>query len=224
MRRRIVQRILLRTFAIALLTHPALYGQSLGEVARENRDQQNASDASPAAKPRVITNKDLPKDPNANQAPNQAPPPASAASSKSVDPFSADRHSVDPGLADQRLAQQRVAEQRLAEQRLADQRSADQRLAQQRLSQQRAAEQWKKQIVTQKNKMATLQARIDQLYASIKAANGSVQSEGPYNRSQAQQLQRVAQIQQQLNEQKWKLDQMQDAARHAGMHSAVYDP
>lgn len=72
--------------------------------------------------------------------------------------------------------------------------------------------------------MASLQVRIDQLHASITSANGSVQSEGPYNRYQAQQLQRVAQIQQQLDEQKWKLDQMQDAARHAGMHTAVYDP
>jgi hypothetical protein len=46
----------------------------------------------------------------------------------------------------------------------------------------------------------------------------------PYNRYQAQQLQRVAQIQQQLDEQKRKLDRMQEAARHAGMHTAVYDP
>jgi hypothetical protein len=31
-------------------------------------------------------------------------------------------------------------------------------------------------------------------------------------------------MQQQLDEQKRKLDQMQEAARHAGMHTAVYDP
>jgi hypothetical protein len=72
--------------------------------------------------------------------------------------------------------------------------------------------------------MVNLQARIDQLHASIKSANGSVQSDGPYNRSQAQQFQRVAQIQQQLDGEKRKLDQMQDAARHAGMHTPVYDP
>jgi hypothetical protein len=34
----------------------------------------------------------------------------------------------------------------------------------------------------------------------------------------------VAQIHLQLDEQKMKLDQMQEAARHAGMRSAVYDP
>jgi hypothetical protein len=32
------------------------------------------------------------------------------------------------------------------------------------------------------------------------------------------------QVQMQLNEQRRKLDQMQDAARHAGMHTLVYDP
>jgi hypothetical protein len=190
----------LGTLAIAFLMRSVGYGQSLGEVARENRDKQNDDDASPTPKPRVITNKDLPKDPNANQASGEGTPATSApARSKNVDPFSAKGHS-------------------------ADQRLADERLAGQRLAQQRAVAQWKRQILAQKNKMASLQARIDQLHASITSANGSVQSEGPYNRYQAQQLQRVAQIQQQLNEQKWKLDQMQDAARHAGMHTAVYDP
>jgi hypothetical protein len=72
--------------------------------------------------------------------------------------------------------------------------------------------------------MATLQARIDQLNASIHAANGSTQYEGPANGYQARQVQQVVQIQQQLDAQKRRLDQMQEAARHAGMHTAVYDP
>ena len=72
--------------------------------------------------------------------------------------------------------------------------------------------------------MATLQARIEQLNASIRSEYGTVQYETPYNGYQARQLQRVAQIQQQLDEQKRKLAEMQEAARHAGMHTAVYDP
>ncbi|MGD0791557.1 MAG: hypothetical protein ABR920_07280 [Terriglobales bacterium] len=173
-----MHRMFLKIVAIALLMNSAAYGQSLGDVARENREKK-AEDAS-AAQPKVITNKDLPKDPEANQEPPEAQSGASAAASSEA------------------------AEQRLAEQR--------------------AAEQWKRQILAQKNKMATLQARIDQLNASIRSAGGSVQYEGPYNRYQARQLQRVAQIQLQLDEQKRKLDQMQEAARHAGMHTAVYDP
>jgi predicted RNase H-like nuclease (RuvC/YqgF family) len=160
----------------------AAYGQSLGDIARANREKQNAENAS-AAQPKVITNANLPKDPDANQEPAEAQSGASARS-----------------------------------------QAVDHRSAQQRLTEQRAADQWKRQILAQKNKMVTLQARIDQLNASIHSAGGSVQYEGPYNRYQARQLGRVAQIQLQLDEQKMKLDQMQEAARHAGMHTAVYDP
>jgi hypothetical protein len=176
-----MQRIFLKILAIALLMNSAAYGQSLGDVARENRGKKT-EDAS-AAQPKVITNSDLPKDRDANQEPAEAQSGASASST-----------------------------------------AADHRSAQQRLAEQRAADQWKRQILAQKNKMATLQAWMDQLNASIRSAGGSVQYEGPYSRYQARQLQRVAQIQLQLDEQKWKLDQMQEAARHAGMHTAVYDP
>jgi len=186
MQRKVIQLTLLKIFAIAFLMGSATYGQSLGDVARENREKQNAEDAS-TMKPKVITNADLPKDLNTNQGAREAPPAASAADGSKA---------TDRRLADHRSAQQRLAEKR-------------------------AAEQWKRQILAQKNKMATLQAKIDRLNASIQSANGSVQSEGPYN---PRQMQRVAQIQQQLDEQKRKLDQMQEAARHAGMHTAVYDP
>ena len=194
-----MHRMFLKIMAIALLMSSVVYGQSLGDIARENREKKNNEDPS-AAQPRVITNKDLPKDPDANQAPREAQSGASAAASS------------------------QAPEVRSADHRSADRRSADRRTAEQRLAEQRAAEQWKTQILAQKNKMATLQARIDQLQASIQAANGTVQSEGPYNRYQARQLQRVAELQLQLDEQRRKLDQMQEAARHAGMHTAVYDP
>jgi predicted RNase H-like nuclease (RuvC/YqgF family) len=177
-----MQRVFLKISAIALLMSSAAYGQSLGDIARANREKQNAENTS-AAQPRVITNANLPKDPDANQEPAEAQSETNASST-----------------------------------------AADHRSAQQRLAEQRAADQWKRQILAQKNKMATLQARIDQLNASIRSAGGSVQYEGPYNRHQARQLQRVAQIQLQLDEQKMKLDQMQEAARHAGMHTVVYDP
>jgi len=182
-----MRRIFLTICAIALLMSSAAYGQSLGDIARENREKQNAENAS-AAQPKVITNANLPKDPDASQEPAEAESEASASGTASNHHF------------------------------------ADHRSAQRRLTEQRAADQWKRQILEQKNKMATLQARIDQLNASIRSAGGSVQYEGPYNRYQARQLQRVAQIQLQLDEQKMKLDQMQEAARHAGVHTAVYDP
>jgi hypothetical protein len=191
-----MQRMFLKILAIALLISPVTYAQSLGDVARENREKK-AEDAS-AAPAKVITNKDLPKDTEASQDPAEA----DAASDKSTD-----RRSDDHPSADQRAAHRSV-----------------QRSMQQRLAEQRAAEQWKRQILAQENRVSALQARIDQLNALIRSTSGSVQYEAPYNRPQARQLQRVAQIQQQLDEQKMKLADMQESARRAGMHTIVYDP
>jgi hypothetical protein len=184
-----------KILAINLLMIAAAFGQSLGDVARENREKQGAADQSSTPKPKVITNKDLPKDPNPDPEPSATPPVAGAA-------------------AGSRAAENRTAEHHFSEERMAEQRMAEQR----------AADQWKRQIAVQRNKVATLQARIDQIHAAIRAENGSAQFEGPVNRYQARQLQQVSQIQQQLNENRRKLEQMQEAARHAGMHTAVYDP
>jgi hypothetical protein len=182
-----MQRTFLKIAAIALLLSPAAYAQSLGDVARENREKKQSEDAS-AAPPKVITNKDLPKDPDANQGSPEAKSETDAAAS---------------GQAADRMAQ---------------------RSAQQRAAEQRAAEQWKRQILAQKTRMAALQRRIDQLHASIQSAGGSVLYESPINQYQARQMERLAQMQLQLDDQKVKLDQMQEAARRAGMRAAVYDP
>jgi hypothetical protein len=184
---------------IALLMSSVAYGQSLGDIARENREKQNAEDASSTSKPKVITNKDLPRDPDANLAPSVTPPVANAS-------VSAAGSATASASTSSKTAESRIAERHYADQRLAEQR---------------AAERWRREILTQKNKIATLQARLDQIHQSIRFAGGDVQSEGPLNRSEARQL---VQVQQQFNEQKRKLDQLQEAARRAGMHSAVYDP
>jgi predicted RNase H-like nuclease (RuvC/YqgF family) len=184
MRRRVMQRVFWEISAIVLVMTSVAYGQSLGEVARENREKQDSASAS-GVQPRMITNASLPKNPTPNQESHDVTPTASPAAGNRV---------------------------------------ADRRSAQQRLAEERAAEQLRRQIQAQKNKMATMEARIAQLNASIHSPDGSTQYNGPYTRNQAVQLQRMVQIEQQLNEQKRKLDQMQDAARRAGMHSAVYDP
>src|SRR6202167_3717289 len=184
MQRRLMQQAFWNTSAIVLLMTSVAYGQSLGDIARQNREKQNAENAS-GVQPRVITNASLPKNPTPDQESQDAPPASSAT---------------------------------------AGSKAADRRSAQQRLAEERAAEQWKRQILAQKNKMATMQARIDQLNASIHSPNGNAQYQGPYTRNQTLQLERAAQIQQQLDELKRKFDQMQDAARRAGMHTTVYDP
>ena len=172
-----MQRRLLRVLAIALLLELAALGQSLGDIARENRDKQNPG-AGSTKQPAVITNDDLGKDLG-----EDAKPLAHTASNKADHHPAVEQHPVD----------------------------------------QRAAAQWKKQILAQKDKMMTLQARIDQLNALIHPP-GAAEFEGPPNHYQTKLLERQAEIQLQLDEEKRKLTEMQEEARRAGMHTAVYDP
>ena len=103
-------------------------------------------------------------------------------------------------------------------------RNFDDHTAQQTLAEEREAQHWKGQILTQKRKIASMQAQIDQANANIRSAYGSAAVEGPFTRSMLQAQQHVAQMQLQLDDQKHNLEEMQDAARRAGMHTAVYDP
>jgi hypothetical protein len=86
---------------------------------------------------------------------------------------------------------------------------------------QQRAEQWRNQILEQKNRVANLQARIDRINASL---HSGAQFEGAYSHDQALKVERVSQLQMDLDEQKRKLEGMQDAARRAGMASQTYDP
>src|SRR5450755_3830887 len=52
-------RMLLKASVLALLMSSVAYGQSLADIARDNRHKQDAKAASIAAKPKVITNDDL---------------------------------------------------------------------------------------------------------------------------------------------------------------------
>jgi len=181
-----MRRMCWKMLTIALLMTLTAYGQSLGDVARENREKQDAENAA-GAQPKVITNKDLglPENPEGDLQPG-------------------DDHPRPPAAPNNNAADRRSAEQRRAEQR--------------------AGEQWKRQILQQENKVASLQARIDQINAAIRSAGGTVQYEQPFSRGAARQLRRVAELEQQLNGEQRKLEAMQEEARHAGMHTPVYDP
>ena len=177
-----MQRTFLKIIAIVLLTNLAAYAQSLGEIARENREKQKAQEGS-GVPPRMITNKDLPEDPEGSKGLREPQPGDVARNTPAGRPF--EEH---------------------------------------RFGQERAPGQWTRQILTQENRMANLQARIDQLNTSLHLPGRSAQYEGPSNRFQARQLQRVEQMHQRLDEQKRILEEMQEAARHAGLHTRTYDP
>jgi cytochrome c556 len=181
--------------AVALVVNIAstASAQSLGDIARENREKK--AESASAAQAKVLTNKDLPKDAASS---DQAAPATQPAS----DPLA-------NGNPEKNAAEKR----------------ADQRFAQQRLAEQRTGEQWKRRILAQKDRIVRVQARIDHLKANGQFANVSTYPHsGAYNHAQPRQVERILQLQQQLDEQKRKLEQMQEAARHAGMHTAVYDP
>jgi hypothetical protein len=154
---------------------------SLGEVARANRANKQAQEASGTA-PKVITNKDLP------------PGSTSVPQSSTLDTMTtvsgvqkADRFG-DPQLSNRFLAQQHTSAE------------------------------WKARIQAQENQIADLQARIDHVAEWMHAAVGTVEYATPVNRYQAVQSERLARMQDMLDQQKRRLAFMQDAARHAGMN------
>ena len=110
--------------------------------------------------------------------------------------------------------------------------ATNRKAAQQRATEQRAGEHWRQQILEQKDKIANLQTRCDRLRARIHFADtGNPNSSGvgyyagqAYNAQEARAMERLHDMEDQLNQQKQKLDRIQEAARHAGMHTTVYDP
>ena len=88
-----------------------------------------------------------------------------------------------------------------------------------------SAEQWKSQIFAQKNQVTTLQNQIDELNESIRFAPANcVANCVGWNERQREKQQRVERMQAQLEDQKRRLEDMQESARKQGYGSSVYDP
>jgi len=86
-------------------------------------------------------------------------------------------------------------------------------------------EHWKSQIIAQKNQVASLQREIDELNESIRFAPANcVANCVGWNERQREKQQRVERMQAQLEDQKRRLDDMQESARKQGYGSSVYDP
>ena len=89
----------------------------------------------------------------------------------------------------------------------------------------RAAEQWRRQILAQKRTVTTLEKRLARFQASLSSVDADAIARGEiFSRSQALEKERLDQVQEQLDEQRAKLLEMQEEARRAGMHTQVYDP
>jgi hypothetical protein len=178
----------LRQFGVPITTllflaSVTVYGQSLGDVARENREKK--AEAAATAPPKVITDGDFEKD---------APGPEKASASSKAQTASPGKTGTGNTAAASPLDP-------------------------------RATEQWRRQILAQKRTVATLEKRLARFQASLSSVDASAISRGEiFSRSQALEQERVAQVQEQLEEQRAKLLEMQEDARRAGMHTQVYDP
>jgi hypothetical protein len=86
-------------------------------------------------------------------------------------------------------------------------------------------EHWKSQILAQKNQIASLQREVDEISESIRFAPANcVANCVGWNERQREKQQRVERMQAQLQEQRTRLEEMQDSARKQGYGSSVYDP
>jgi hypothetical protein len=167
---------------LLLFASVTAYGQSLGDVARENREKK--AEPAATAPPKVITDGDLPKDAQGDEEAG-ASGKAQTASPRKTAVGKATATSPDP----------------------------------------RAMEQWRRQILAQKRTVATLEKRLARFQASLSSVDANAISRGEiFSRSQALEQERLAQVQEQLEEQRAKLLEMQEEARRAGMHTQIYDP
>jgi hypothetical protein len=86
------------------------------------------------------------------------------------------------------------------------------------------AEYWKSQILRVKNAVVSLQRNIDTLGNSIHFADGNYEKHVAWNERQRAKQRQLEIMKSQLNDLQKTLEEMQEAARHQGYGSSVYDP
>ena len=178
-------RFLLQPVIVIFLLAAVSYSQdsqSLGDVARQSRQQRTQVNRAPGkavrAARKVVTNDEIPE---------QAASTADGSGADQSHELAPHHTSSEPGKL--------------------------------------SAERWKALIQAQKNSVSSLQEQIDKLHSSIHFVEANLYVNGPqYNKRQAQKQQEVERAQAQLEEQKKRLEDMQESARKQGYGSSVYDP
>lgn len=201
-----MRRMFWSLFVIALASAAAALGQdgqSLGDIARANREKQQEQQAA-GNTPKVITNKDLP-----------ASEPSGIPEANAADPMTQVSGVQRP---------QRNWSQQGGPWQGGGQWGGGRPFGGPGFGGPRGGENLRGQIQAQEDRIAQLQARIDQAHAMMHPNGSTAQYEGPMNRYQAAQSQRIEMMQQMLAQQKQRLAAMQDQARREGGHTTVYDP
>ena len=173
--------ILVLTAAVCLAagTAKSQDSPSLGDLARQQRQQKEQSKIAPgkeAKSSKVITNEQIPEHPEVSTATTA----------------NGGERTAQPGTAS---------------------------------GPKQPAEHWKSQILAQKHQVASLQGQVDELNESIRFAPANcVANCVGWNERQREKQQQVERMRAQLEDQKRRLDDMQDSARKQGYGSSVYDP
>jgi hypothetical protein len=93
------------------------------------------------------------------------------------------------------------------------------------ISKEASAQMVKNAILAQKNVIKNLQVQCDRLSDSIHYVQANLYTNGTeYNRYQQQKQQQLDGLRKQLDREKKKLEDAQEAARKAGFGNSVYDP
>jgi predicted RNase H-like nuclease (RuvC/YqgF family) len=90
--------------------------------------------------------------------------------------------------------------------------------------QKRPADYWKSHILQTKRNIASLQHGIDALSSSIRFSQGNYEKHVDWNERQRRKQQEVENLKSQLDRLQKQLDELQEAARHQGYGSSVYEP
>jgi hypothetical protein len=198
-----MRRMISGIFVAAILSAAGLAQDqpSLGDIARANREKQQAQESAGTV-PKVITNKDLPASARAGIPEENPDDPMTTVSGVQHSNYSdRDRPYQDGG-----------------------QRYGERPFGRPGFDGSRGGENLRGQIEAQENRINELQARIDRANQMMHPNGSTVQYEGPMNGRQAMQAQRVEMMEQMLDQQKQRLAAMQDTARREGMHTQVSDP
>ena len=105
-----------------------------------------------------------------------------------------------------------------------DQRPSEQNSSAARNNQKLTADQWKAQILAQKDLVRSTQTKIERLNQSIHFSASSSSNHVRWNEYQREKQKEVERLQVELERQNKRLEEMQESARQQGYGNTVYDP
>lgn len=218
-----VRRILVVLSACAFLWVLAAYGQdstSLGDVARQLRQQKQQKDQGGKD---IVTQNPSTKDAQAKDA------PAQTKDAQSHDALASNAPAADPSAKDKKVITNDEIPEHVGtthsaatiQKPPASVTDPPPTEKEEKLS----ADDWKAQIQSQKNYLASTESDIRSLNESIQYAGANcVANCAEWNERQKQKQDQVESLKVQLEEQKKHLEELQEGARKQGCGSSVYEP